>query len=604
MKKLKLNVDKETVRKFFLEHSEKVVLGGVIACAVVIVYLALVQESFSKTPKDLEKSAVLAGDHIKNNDPAPPESCELVDYETSVLLSLEETDVGPYEWDKAIDREIFPPSRPRGVPKLYQVEKLRGVSGAGPFTTQVVRQPAGGRAAATGKRPSGRPGNVIRGQRWVVLTGLVPVDQQAAAFERYYRDCVQSNPKTDVAEYLYFSVERAEVTASADPAQLQWISRHVGNASAAQTKAGQEKFRPGKEIVDKQYINETLVFPLSELAGRPWDESVAYPPVIPLPVEAADPASRGKPGLRAPGTPDEPGDDVPYGTPTEEPQPNIGEVPGPETVAKQETDGPRYMLFRFFDFSVEPGKRYRYRVRLWLDNPNYGVNPLHLKDVDPSVLPKGTTGETTELSRSKWLWTDWSDPTDVISVPRDTRLLAVSVMPSVRVAAPPTGKMMVVKWVNDYGKWAHMEFSATRGKVVNFPDCHYPEVREARPGRDDDDTPKRPAATDAIGSIPVDYITDALVLDMRGGKRRFGDLRLDDPGEILVLDADGALVLYNEVDDLAEYRQRTGTGTADEPGGTDIFGLPEAGSQTKPPVDGNLGDLEGIFPAPIRSRRR
>ena len=37
------------------------------------------------------------------------------------------------------------------------------------------------------------------------------------------------------------------------------------------------------------------------------------------------------------------------------------------TVAK----GVDFWLLRFFDFSVQPGKRYKYRVRLVLADPNY-----------------------------------------------------------------------------------------------------------------------------------------------------------------------------------------------------------------------------------------
>jgi hypothetical protein len=35
----------------------------------------------------------------------------------------------------------------------------------------------------------------------------------------------------------------------------------------------------------------------------------------------------------------------------------------------------RLLLFRYFDFDVQPGHAYRYRVKLVLDNPNYGQPP-------------------------------------------------------------------------------------------------------------------------------------------------------------------------------------------------------------------------------------
>ena len=38
---------------------------------------------------------------------------------------------------------------------------------------------------------------------------------------------------------------------------------------------------------------------------------------------------------------------------------------------KPDTRLSKYLLFRYFDFTVTPGNSYRYRVRLVLRNPNY-----------------------------------------------------------------------------------------------------------------------------------------------------------------------------------------------------------------------------------------
>ncbi len=41
-----------------------------------------------------------------------------------------------------------------------------------------------------------------------------------------------------------------------------------------------------------------------------------------------------------------------------------------------------YKLLRFFDFSVEPGKSYIYRVSLALKNPNFGVDAGKLEKAE------------------------------------------------------------------------------------------------------------------------------------------------------------------------------------------------------------------------------
>ena len=51
--KVKLNLDKATIRAFFLHHTEKIVFGGVVLCFVFMVYVALSRAGFDRTPDGL-----------------------------------------------------------------------------------------------------------------------------------------------------------------------------------------------------------------------------------------------------------------------------------------------------------------------------------------------------------------------------------------------------------------------------------------------------------------------------------------------------------------------------------------------------------------------
>jgi hypothetical protein len=64
------------------------------------------------------------------------------------------------------------------------------------------------------------------------------------------------------------------------------------------------------------------------------------------------------------------------------------------------------LLFRYIDFAVEPGKTYRYRVRLVLNNPNYGRLPS-----EANGQPLVVEGETRT--------TEWSNPTKPVTIERD-----------------------------------------------------------------------------------------------------------------------------------------------------------------------------------------
>ena len=64
------------------------------------------------------------------------------------------------------------------------------------------------------------------------------------------------------------------------------------------------------------------------------------------------------------------------------------------------------LLFRYLDFNVDPGKTYRYRVRLVLNNPNFG----HLTS-EANGEASVVAGETRE--------TDWSNVTRPVTIERD-----------------------------------------------------------------------------------------------------------------------------------------------------------------------------------------
>lgn len=77
-----------------------------------------------------------------------------------------------------------------------------------------------------------------------------------------------------------------------------------------------------------------------------------------------------------------------------------------EYIKKSVTAEGELLLFRYLDFNVDPGKTYRYRVRLVLNNPNFG----HLTS-EANGEASVVAGETRE--------TDWSDVTKPVTIERD-----------------------------------------------------------------------------------------------------------------------------------------------------------------------------------------
>ena len=85
---------------------------------------------------------------------------------------------------------------------------------------------------------------------------------------------------------------------------------------------------------------------------------------------------------------------------------------------------------------------YRYRVRLVLSNPNYKAESRYLAHP--------------ESAKSRSIESPWSEPTGVIVVPPDIRILARAVTLSHQ--GEPEGKVMVMKWIEDSGITAYQEF--------------------------------------------------------------------------------------------------------------------------------------------------
>jgi hypothetical protein len=239
------------------------------------------------------------------------------------------------------------------------------------------------------------------------------------------------------------------------------------------------------------------------------------------------------------------------------------EKPAPEApvVVDRDKDIPKYLLLRFFDFDVQPGRQYRYRVQLLLHNPNYGV---------PQSLLEDERHGKEQYVRSDQ--PDWSDPTEPILVPPDSRIIAGRVLPPTRPAIDPLpqqGWIKIEQWWPPNGRDASEKFLCWRGTALDFLGRVYPPPREApaaptkggasKTGQHGDlpgTTATAPKTTREGLEFNVDYKTGTLLLDMRGGERLSNKYReLTSPGEYLVLQADGTLKVYSEIEHITEFEK-------------------------------------------------
>ena len=195
----------------------------------------------------------------------------------------------------------------------------------------------------------------------------------------------------------------AEVGNSGDAAKPDWEQVPlITSRKAIKDAESQWSSSKDTDVVDPKFLIHHLVFPLGPLEGEHWDASVAHEPEIALEKKekAGGPADgRGRAGPldpregppggreRAPA-----GESNPFGSEESKSEAVAKTVaaPGGNVVEEQKDLG--FRLFRYFDFNVEPGKRYIYRVRLALANPNYLMKATVLKKAELATPASNLTG--------------------------------------------------------------------------------------------------------------------------------------------------------------------------------------------------------------------
>ncbi len=223
----------------------------------------------------------------------------------------------------------------------------------------------------------------------------------------------------------------------------------------------------------------------------------------------------------------------------------------------------QFKLVRFFDMNVEPGRVYRYRVRLFLEDPN---NP----NSDPrngavNMAPRRRTLSMKVIDRLNkqqedpktknvyYVVTDWSAPSEPVSLPSTSRAYVSDVSPT-RYAmgvegtqvlqSEVQGSVVPVVWNESRAVDVAKEMRAFRGSILN-----------TRPPFDVLDP------VSLVIKILKDYElrSQYLVVDMRGGEDLPGDRKnkVTSIGEYMMMDDQGNLIVRNELDDHDNFRRFT-----------------------------------------------
>jgi hypothetical protein len=404
----------------------------------------------------------------------------------------------------------------------------------------------------------------------VVLTGRVPYSKQFDEFQNKFKDAVQPEgytPERDFPTYNQFKIERQEITASGDG---KWVELDLDQAAKEE---GRWAVQPDTDHVDTTYMPDNyLAWPLPPTIMRNWGRLASHPsiPFLWMLDETAQ---------RILGVPEVDGEQIRqmrqrntaidggaggygaagYGSTGGYGRTGYGSTGGHSRGGYGSTGygGTGYgaagalgaenltptahvpsLLFRFVDTQkIEPGKQYRYRVTLEMANPNFALEPRTLEDASSALKETRFTPPA-------------ESPT--VIVPHDRRLFALSSKAANRPLVDQTGQVLYHVWDQKMGAEVAKEFDIKLGEIAEFVDTvenwYNPYT----------------GAGEKLENFPFQYHPGAptkapMLADITGGEDVPGHRDLDQPTELLFIDADGRMFTSNQMQGVAAkefYKER------------------------------------------------
>ncbi|MDR1483816.1 MAG: hypothetical protein LBT09_03235 [Planctomycetaceae bacterium] len=544
------------VKQFFILHGEKFAVGLLVLFAIFFIYVGVTSyKSLSWQPVDLDEKSKGSRTFIDTNTrTATDESVVVFQYDKyaewikyGVKLNLYET---PTVWLPL----LFPERIKRDKVPLLPVENLQASAGLG----AVSIKPTGGKTQI--------------GERWVVITGLIPIQKQREYYVRAYAASVRPMPDRDTPLYASYSLERAEVAPDQDERNLKW----------EEVKAFDEMNRRVTNIwngVAPEPVDSDFLAPYVYLGAGSLPMACPLPPAlkhfgsevtqdsIPLLSETAaewqkksqdynkrlqeemEHKSATKGNFR---------NNSPYGGAVKTPDTRTTQTRD-ESLPPEEQRTISHFLFRYLDYTVQPGKTYRYRVKLSLANPNHGLTESDVVNI--------------ALTTDAYLDTDVSNASNRVTVPPDSRVLARVVSPQSRTTpwVEPSANVLAVYFdLTDGSEWVWGASERVyRGSVLNIKGAptqdpvmlDKPETTAKVGGR-----PTPPNTNDPkLQTQRKDVITNICIMDMYGGVE-LGKVvneapTVKTPAKMLVVNNMGEILLHDVGEDNKEIEAMKTTKT-------------------------------------------
>lgn len=514
-----MRFNKDSMKNFFVNHTEKVIFGFFVLGFLLMVWGGFSLQPLSISPSQLEASVKQGRQKLEDSQPDVSQYTS-IDYISEASLSskaISPKALALLKMNNDFRHPIAQPQVKRTQPPVLSVTSLQASTGVG-FCQNIQNDSmTSSRSGQNSRKPQLK---LTPGVRWVVITALIPNLEQEKRFFETFQNSDVKYPDSDRPSYYSYYVEREEIDSSGSQG---WKPLDVKEASFINEKYSEG----GNEIVDQEFRTEKpTAISYSAKAGEQQSS-------LPTPVSMAMPlmnVTKHQWGADCVHLPEIPVSTV--GNRNEEmTEDEEGVATAPEVTERDSVQTiPTYKLFRFFDTKVEGGKKYRYRFKLILKNPNYNVKPEYV--------------ESEAITVSPFIEGDWSQPSPVAEVPLDTRLYCVGSRteraaqstPKLDDFAGPVGQLLVLKFDEVKG----LEISKTLNKenvlpgmILNFYNTEFSNQSDVF----------RESSTGA------DFITNDVVLDYSSKTKPSGSLFRGLPAppvRALLMSKDGRVFVLSE----------------------------------------------------------
>ncbi len=225
-----------------------------------------------------------------------------------------------------------------------------------------------------------------------------------------------------------------------------------------------------------------------------------------------------------------------------------------------------HWLLRFFDFSVEPGKKYKYRVQMAMLDPNQNYQGRYVDagSLDSAVINRVRDEKKARPTRpnapppTPFRLTEWSKPSRTVTIPLAGSVNVAGAKPATeQFNSEPKATLLIQSFgIDEKGNaiQAAKEKDMQRGSVANMTEDAEVLADQGR-------------AIDPYKAFK--FQTDITVADIRGGERLTRkDTR---PARVLLMGPAGQLFVQDEISDAEVVESHRATFAKEPPGGAGGF---------------------------------